>query len=80
MNIKKYTITDNLTGITQEIKKYYSITLTDKKSNYILVVSDIWSISEEDAQKKLSNKIIELLKNANFTDIIQVKKCSIYEA
>lgn len=61
-------------------RKYYSIKLTDKTTNYILLVSDIWSTTLEEAQKKLQDKIIDILNDKNMLHYtIEIEYISIFE-
>lgn len=61
-------------------RKYYSIKLTDKTTNYILLVSDIWSTTLEEAQKKLQDKIIDILNDKNMLHYtIEIEYISMFE-
>lgn len=61
-------------------RKYYSIKLTDKTTNYILLVSDIWSTTLEEAQKKLQDKIIDIVNDKNMLHYtIEIENISIFE-
>ena len=61
-------------------RKYYSIKLTDKTTNYILLVSDIWSTTLEEADKKLQDKIIDILYDKNMVHYtIEIEYISIFE-
>ena len=61
-------------------RKYYSIKLTDKTTNYILLVSDIWSTTLEEAQKKLQDKIIDIVNDKNMLHYtIEIEYISIFE-
>ena len=61
-------------------RKYYSIKLTDKTTNYILLVSDIWSTTLEEAQKKLQDKIIDILNDKNMVHYtIEIEYIGIFE-
>lgn len=61
-------------------RKYYSIKLTDKITNYILLVSDIWSTTLEEADKKLQDKIIDILHDKNMVHYtIEIEYISIFE-